>query len=209
MAPVGRDVVDVLDAEGVQKVVGIGHDCHTTSTRTSRAQTGSDWHGYWMFFARDDAHLKIEKNLVYPQSPDVWYEWLSPVGKTEEWIAANRTPGLPSWLSQEEYDTKRANLEKSGIKSQLNFYKAAVNNLSVEDDKQIPVEAYTIRKPALFIAATRDSACTAEHGKLSMKQYVPEAKIVELNTGHWVQMEATDRVNAVLDAWLEGLKLAA
>ena len=28
-----------------------------------RAQTGSDWHGYWKFFVRDDAHLKIEKNV--------------------------------------------------------------------------------------------------------------------------------------------------
>ena len=35
-----------------------------------------------------------------------------------------------------------------------------------------------------------------------MRQFVDGAKIVELDTGHWVQMEATEEVNSALERWL-------
>ena len=64
-----------------------------------------------------------------------------------------------------------------------------------------------IRKPALFIAATHDYACPASLGKASIKQWAPHAEIVELDCGHWVQLEATDEVNRILERWIEGLLL--
>lgn len=71
----------------------------------------------------------------------------------------------------------------------------------------IPEEAHRIRKPALFIAAARDSVCTAAGGKTVMAQYAPHATIVELNVGHWPQLEETERVNLELEKWLDTLNL--
>lgn len=59
----------------------------------------------------------------------------------------------------------------------------------------------------LFIAAARDSVCTAAGGKTVMAQYAPHATIVELNVGHWPQLEETERVNLELETWLDTLNL--
>ncbi|KAI0768807.1 alpha/beta-hydrolase [Trametes elegans] len=247
-ALIARDMVDILDAEGLQQVVGIGHDWGSVALSRlanlyvdrfhafawlalsyfppsvvardideaivqSRAATGNDRYGYWKFFSQDDAYLKCEKNidsflqLIYPATPELWEEWLLPVGKAEEWVEANRTPGVPQWLSQEEYDAKREILVKAGLKSPFNYYNAAIGHVNVPDDQQIPVEMYTIHKPALYIGTTRDFGTAV--CKPIMEKFVPGSKVVELYAGHWVQMEATERVNAELDTWLESLELAA
>ncbi|KAI8994059.1 alpha/beta-hydrolase [Trametes punicea] len=249
-ALMARDIVDILDAEGIQKVVGIGHDWGSvvlsrlanlysermhafgwialsytppapqlrdvdTMIAEGRAQTGNDLFGYWKYFSKDDAYRTCEKNidsfvqLLYPISPQIWYDWFSPVGKAEEWLETNRTPGRPQWLSQEEYDVIRATLSDSGLRSLVNYYKGWVKGVNVEDDKGIPEDAIPIRKPALFIAATRDSVCTAVNGKFIMSQLAPHAKIVELDVGHWAHMEATEEVNRELESWVENLGISA
>lgn len=40
-----------------------------------------------------------------------------------------------------------------------------------------------------------------------MAQYAPHATIVELNVGHWLQLEETERVNLELEKWLDTLNL--
>ncbi len=53
------------------------------------------------------------------------------------------------------------------------------------------------------MAASRDYVCRPAFGKASMEKYAPHAEIVELNTGHWVQLEATEEYNAILEQWIE------
>ncbi len=36
-----------------------------------------------------------------------------------------------------------------------------------------------------------------------MQKYAPHAEIVELDTGHWVQLEATEGLNGALEKWIE------
>lgn len=64
-----------------------------------------------------------------------------------------------------------------------------------------------IHKPALYVAATRDAACPPALWKSTLAKYAPHAKVVELETGHWVQLEATDCLNAEWEVWIEGLNL--
>ncbi|OJT01958.1 Bifunctional epoxide hydrolase 2 [Trametes pubescens] len=245
---IARDIVDLLDAEGLDKVVGIAHDWgsvvmsrlanlyderfyayawNAVAYQPPRphpidvdaliqhlsANTGNGHFGYWKFFNLSDAHVVCERNidsflqLVYPTSPEVWLEWLTPVGKVQQWVEENRTPGIPQWLTQQEYDMLRKALVDGGLQSMMNFYRAAVDNLNVPDDKKIPEEAWTIRKPALWIAALRDAAGSPATNRPNVEKYVPGAKIVELDVGHWVQFEATERLNAEWEAWIEGLGL--
>lgn len=46
--------------------------------------------------------------LVYPEHPELWLEWLTPVGKAQQWVEENRTPGIPSWLTQEVSASSKA-----------------------------------------------------------------------------------------------------
>ncbi|CDO77396.1 hypothetical protein BN946_scf184857.g2, partial [Trametes cinnabarina] len=198
-----------------------------------RAQTGSDRLGFWKYFLQEDAYKNCEQNvsimhpflvrrhlmivpavfrqidsfiqLLYPVRPEIWTEWVMPSWKSEEWVEANRTPGRPSWLSQEEYENLRKALAESGLKSQLNYYKVAISDANIEEDNKIPKEAHSVWKPALFIAASKDFINVPAIGRAQMAQYVPDAKIVELNVGHWAFLEATEEVNRELEAWLDSL----
>ncbi|KAI0824027.1 alpha/beta-hydrolase [Trametes gibbosa] len=245
---IAQDIIDLLDAEGLDKVVGIAHDWgswilsrlanlhdqrfHAYAWNAVAYQppspqpmdidalieylkvhTGDPRFGYWKFFNTEDAHVVCERHLdsflhvLYPQSPEMWFEWFTPVGKLQEWVEANRTTAIPNWLTQEEFATIRRTLEKSGLKGLMAYYKAAVRSLNCPDEAKIPHEAWTVRKPVLFIVTTRDAAVAPEMGLPNIKKYAPQAKIVELEVGHWIQLEATERVNAEWDAWLEGLGL--
>lgn len=62
-------------------------------------------------------------------------------------------------------------------------------------------------RPALFFAGIRDGVCDATLNKGAMKKFAPHAKIVDVDTGHWIMLEATDRLNAELEGWVKGLRL--
>ncbi|KAL1950606.1 hypothetical protein VTO73DRAFT_5730 [Trametes versicolor] len=248
LALIARDFVDLLDAEGLNKVVGIGHDWGSiilsrmanlfderfhayawnavgywppqpspmdidALIEQLKEQTGDPRYGYWKFFNLDDAHVVCDQNidsflqLVYPEPPELWLEWLTPVGKCQQWVEENRTTGIPSWLTQDEYRTLREIAVESGLKSSLNFYKAMVRNLNVPDDEKIPQEAWRISKPALCVLALRDAAGAPAIQRPLIEKYLPHAKVVELNVGHRVQFEATEQLNMELGNWIEGLGL--
>ncbi|KAI0644402.1 Alpha/Beta hydrolase protein [Trametes meyenii] len=247
-ALIARDLVDLLDAEGLTKVVGIAHDWGSAIlsrlanrhadrfhafawvavsyfppnrqpidinelTARALAETGNERCGYWKFFSQPDAYEVCEKNidsflqLLYSVNPLDWYEWFTPTGKVQEWVETNRQPGIPDWLPQEEYNLTREKLSKAGLRSFLNYYTAQVKNTNLEDDRNLPVEADVIKNPALFIATSKDAVCRPAIGRAIMAKYVPQAKIVELDTGHWAYLEATERFNQELDAWLESFGL--
>ena len=69
----------------------------------------------------------------------------------------------------------------------------------------IPEENKSIKKPALFVASKRDYVCRAELGKMSMRQWIPHAEIVELDCGHWIMLEESEQFNQALERWLETL----
>ena len=104
----------------------------------------------------------------------------------------------------------------------MNYYRAMMFSLNVEDNKgktesfpsyfkcltsliAIPEENKIINKPALFVASKRDYVCSAELGKMSMRQWVPHAEIVEMDCGHWTLLEESERLNQTLERWLGNL----
>ncbi|KAI0328390.1 alpha/beta-hydrolase [Cubamyces sp. BRFM 1775] len=175
------------------------------------ASENGDVPGYWSWFAEEDAYLACEKNidsfiqLIYPVKLELWDEWLMPEGKTKEWIEGNRQSERPQWLTEEEYNTMRDILVRSGLKSRNIYYGNAFSNANNESDSKIPQEAMAVQRPALFIAATRDVVCLASVGKLAMARYAPHAKVVEIDVGHWLQFEASDQVNQEVGIWLNTL----
>ena len=38
---------------------------------------------------------------------------------------------------------------------------------------------------------------------MAVMKHAPHAEIIELNTGHWVQLEATAELNDALERWLQ------
>ena len=71
----------------------------------------------------------------------------------------------------------------------------------------IPEENKQIKKAALFVAATQDHVCRADIGKMTMKRFAPHAEIVDVEAGHWVQLERSEEVNQALERWIGSLSL--
>ena len=117
----------------------------------------------------------------------------------------------------------RDTLLRGGLESPTNYYKVMLENGNLSDYQgtrhsppfrqrprahhfreptETPEESWHIKKPALFIATTRDYVCLAPQGKMTMEKYAPHADIVELTTGHWAHLEATAEVNDALEKWV-------
>ncbi|TBU42304.1 alpha/beta-hydrolase [Dichomitus squalens] len=246
---IAQDLVDILDAEGLETVIGIGHDWGSgllsrlanwypdrftafawiavpyTPAATEpmdfdqfivgfREKTGSDTYGYWAFFIKPDSHVVADKNidsfltLVYPKEPEIWKDWIAPLGKAEEWVASDRRGERPAWFSEQEYAEACERFVKYSLESPMNYYRVVVFNLNIDDNKAIPEENRQVKKPALFVACKRDYVCHAEVGKWTMKRAVPHAEIIELDCGHWALLEESDRLNQALEHWLESLPSA-
>ena len=75
----------------------------------------------------------------------------------------------------------------------------------VLNETALPEESWSVKKPALFIATTRDYVCLAAQGKLTMQKYAPHADVIEVSTGHWAQFEAATQVNDAIEKWVAKL----
>ncbi|KAI0794219.1 alpha/beta-hydrolase [Fomes fomentarius] len=176
-----------------------------------RSITGRDMVGYWELFTQEDGYKLCEENLdsflslLYPESPDLLYEWLSPSGKLAQWLKEKRTSPRPQWLTEEEYNSAKAQLSSGGLRAPLCYYRVVVGDYSAPESEEIVKVARKFDCPALFVTGTRDGVCDATVYKAGMAKSVPHAKIVELDTGHWIMLEATERVNAELEEWVKGL----
>lgn len=83
----------------------------------------------------------------------------------------------------------------------MNWYRAAIQNINLPDEVDIsPSLPSTL--PVLQIVATRD-ALGNPLAVAEMKTLVPNLRIVELETGHWVQLEAVAEVNQALETFLQ------
>lgn len=116
----------------------------------------------------------------------------------------------------------------SGYGPTLNWYKAHVRNINYPDEKginsllfnimktilmnepicfymankrpDIPEEKKILHQPILLITCARDFIGIPETQAPTMAGYAPNLVVKMLDTAHWVQLEAPDEVNALLQS---------
>ncbi|KAH9941664.1 alpha/beta-hydrolase [Epithele typhae] len=238
---IADDLVDLVDAEGLDDVVAIGHDWGSALV-SALAQHYQDrfrafawlaagyfepktqavdpdvmfhFYGYWELMNAPHGPKLIEDKmdsflqLNYSVDPGLWKDHLLPRGAFAKWLEADRRPGRPEWLSEEDYNHARNDLLEGGITSPVNYYKIMINKGNLADHQALPEANWHVKKPGLFIATKRDSVCIPDLGKASLAKYAPHAEVIELDAGHWVQLEATKEVNEGLEKWLLNLPSAS
>ena len=62
-----------------------------------------------------------------------------------------------------------------------------------------------ISKPVFYAACKRNFACPPEENSAIVKMLCPNSTIRDVDSGHWVILEAFDSLKVELEAWLEGL----
>jgi soluble epoxide hydrolase / lipid-phosphate phosphatase len=108
-----------------------------------------------------------------------------------------------------------------GIASGLNYYKASMQNIDLEDTLNLSERClidiifilrfthldlpdnWTIAHPCFFAAAHNDSVCTPLKFKPMMEKYAKDLTTIDFYANHWLQFEASDQLNNEFETWLQ------
>ncbi len=206
------DVGALIDASGSRHVTLIGHD----------------WGGAVAWAAALSHVRPIERlvvmNLPHPrrfrealrsswrQRMRSWYVLLFQIPKLPEWLLGRRRAQLiadaflkaggdPKAFPADVIEIYRENaLQPGALTAMVNWYRAAVRARRL-------VERYegqgVLDTPTLMIWGENDIALGKEL-TYGTEALVQDFTIRYLPTSHWVQQEAPEQVNAILEAWLTG-----
>jgi pimeloyl-ACP methyl ester carboxylesterase len=91
----------------------------------------------------------------------------------------------------------------------MNWYRSTIHGLNQEDEQSAlaanDIDA-TLHLPVFMIAASRDPIAGGTTAVERMRAAVENLKVETLPTGHWVQLERAEEVNALLEGFVMGVE---
>ncbi|GIJ98225.1 hypothetical protein Aspvir_000340 [Aspergillus viridinutans] len=160
------------------------------------------------YFVEDDAGSTMDQHadsfftLFYPDSPDLWSQHLGPVGATKAWLQNDKRGPLASYVSDEER-TMHNKILQGHHQPALNWYHGLVKNVNKDDEVEANLDA-KLKMPVLMIGPQRNKLEIPgflEH----MKDFAEEFTLKRVSTtGHWIQLEAREELNDILEAFFAG-----
>jgi epoxide hydrolase 4 len=205
------DVAALIEASGARQIVLIGHDWGALIA----------WN-YAMFGRLPIAKLII-MNVPHPalaqkglrtarQLAKSWYIFFFQLPRIPEWaLARNHYAAIAQAFRAMAVDKARfpaevlrvyqdAAAEPGALTAMLNYYRALLRGLGRTSRRGAP----RIEVPTLMIWGEQDAALGKEL-TYGTDQYVSDLTLRYLpNVSHWVQQEAPETVNAIMEAWLLG-----
>jgi pimeloyl-ACP methyl ester carboxylesterase len=108
-------------------------------------------------------------------------------------LARAETPLGEPVMSDDELAVLVTAFESSGFTGGINWYRNLDRNWHLLADAD-PI----IRQPTLMIYGDRDAVARSEN----LTAFVPNADVVTLDCGHWIQQERPDETNRAILTWL-------
>jgi pimeloyl-ACP methyl ester carboxylesterase len=188
------DVLAVLADLGIEKAHVVGHDWGAALA----------W-GLGALVPAQVDHLVV-LSVGHPatflrtveQHEKSWYMLLFQFpGVAERWLSGDNWANFRSWGGHPDADAVISDLEANGsLTPGLNWYRA---NLSPETFVGPPMELPPVQAPTMGLWSTRDIALTEVQMTDSEKNVAAPWRYERLEgPGHWMQLDAPDRVNALL-----------
>lgn len=204
-----EDVAALIDASGAEEVTLIAHDWGAIIA--------------WAFAIRKLRPLKrlVIMNVPHPevgkreikhwrQLKRSWYIFFFQIPRLPEWILSRRNgDAIKEAFSKMAVDKSnftdealdhyaKAAMRKGSLNAMINFYRALLRH-----DDTIDLGDAKIDIPTLLIWGEEDSALNIKCTE-GTEQWVPNIEVHRLpGVSHWVQQEAPEKVNAILQKWLE------
>jgi epoxide hydrolase 4 len=204
-----EDVAALIDAAGAREVMLIAHDWGAIIA----------WHfaikklrPLTRLVIMNVPHPKVGEREIkhWRQFKKSWYIFFFQLPWLPEWMmGAKGARGIKGAFYNMAVDKSRfgkevlqiyanAALRPGALKSMINFYRAL---LRTPDFRQIG--GGDIVTPTLMIWGEEDSALNI-HCTEGTEQWVPHFTLHRLpGVSHWVQQEAPDQVNQILESWLD------
>jgi pimeloyl-ACP methyl ester carboxylesterase len=189
------DVTAILDALSIERAHVVGHDwgAAVAWATASFAPERVDH-----LVALSVGHMSSFGDAGRAQREKSWYMLLFQFpGVAEQWLSADNWAGLREWSEHPDIDAVVADLDRDGsLTSGLNWYRA---NITPEAFVGPPMELPPIQAPTMGVWSSGDFALTEEQMTGSAKFCDGEFRYERLDgPGHWMQIEAPDKVNALL-----------
>lgn len=111
---------------------------------------------------------------------------------------------MPAWLTETDFDFYRNEFERTGITGGLNRYR----NAQRDWHDLAFLDGAPIRQPSLFIGGEKDGPTIWGAGAIArFTETMPNLRssVIVPGSGHWVQQEAAEQVNAELVPFLQSL----
>ena len=210
-----NDVVGLIDHFGAQKAAIVGHDWGA-SVAWAVAQRHPERVSKLAVMQVPPAAVWRE-NMSLRQIRRSWYMFLFQLPRLPEWMvtrknmaAIDRTftdsVGRKNSFSATDIETYKEALRQPGaITSALNYYRANFRRLASRKPQNVEEGARDerTRVPTLFIFAEKDLAILPATVR-GVENWVdaPYREVRIPDSGHWVQNEAAEEVNAVLIEFL-------
>lgn len=189
------DVTAVLDAAGAERAHVVGHDWGAV---VAWAVAGLAGDRVDHLVTMSVGHPATFRAAGFAQFQRSWYMLLFQfAGVAEQWLSADGWANLRAWSGHPDADTVTAELEANGsLTPALNYYRA---NVGPETWISPPRRLPPIAAPTMGVWSSADMALT-ERQMTGSGEHVRGAWRYERvdGAGHWMQLEAPDRVNELL-----------
>ncbi|KAH0590873.1 hypothetical protein H2248_000990 [Termitomyces sp. 'cryptogamus'] len=176
----------------------------------TRKMCGYELCGHILFLAEEDAvniladHMQSLYSAMFPLDPKMWVTSVAPIGALKAWLDEDKKTPLPSYLTPMHRDEWLLSF-KDGFPASLCWFKAIVSGINAADDKEIPLDRYSIKQPVFFAAAQHDYISRSVLGIAMTHHNCSEASIREFNAGHWLMISHPAEVNASIFNWIMDL----
>jgi epoxide hydrolase 4 len=206
-----KDIIGLLDAYGRKQIFLVGHDWGASvswwvalkyperiqklvilnvphpkvmakNVFTNTAQMQKSW--YIFYFQLPGAVDKLAASTNY--------EWVLNM------ITSSANPGAFTSSELEEY--RKAFAQPGAFTAMVNWYRAMIQT------KQEPPKSFDVTVPMILMWGENDVAMLTEMADQSMP-YCKQGKLIKFpKVSHWIQHEAADRVNALIEEFFAKAK---
>lgn len=210
---IAADVVGLIDHFGAARAAVVGHDWGATVAWVV-AQRFPDRVSKLAVMQVPPAAV-WRANMSLRQVLRSWYMFLFQLPRLPEWMINRKNMAAidktftdsvfrkGSFSEAEIENYKEALRQPGALTSAVNYYRANINRLASRGSSSEPSNERT-RVPTLFIFAEQDFAILPRTVR-GVPDYVdaPYRELRIKDSGHWVQNEAADEVNAALIEFLK------
>ncbi|KAH6952315.1 Alpha/Beta hydrolase protein [Ilyonectria sp. MPI-CAGE-AT-0026] len=178
----------------------------------SQAEKGFTSFGYFLFFVEDEDATQLMdynhdsvRSLFQSNNTAELKIYMGAEGGTRIWLEEGRIEPPKPWITAKdlEHDRELYSPENGGYGPALNWYKAPFYDINAADDAQIPTAQHNLTQPTLFIGSRNFISVSADFPG-TMRRYIPDLSVINVETDHWVQLQAPDETNAILTNFIEG-----
>jgi len=192
---IGGDVLAVLDHLGIERAHVVGHDWGAAVAWVT-ATVAPERVDHLAVLSV--GHPNAFRAAGLEQRMRSWYMLLFQFeGVAETWLSANGWANFREWSQYPEADAIVADLERDGsLTPGLNWYRA---NVAPSTWVEPPLDLPPVAAPTMGVWSSTDIALL-ESQMVGSREHVSGPWRYERleGVGHWMQLEAPERVNALL-----------